>query len=131
MIRVYFDWNVFSNLKGEEFRVFKEKLLKNLYAELKKGSIVLVVLAKLHNQHYGYSLVQTLSDDHFAIDQNTLYPLLRRLEEQGLLNSSWEVVDPRPRKYYEISPLGKEVYLALKETYLKNTNIINNLIKEH
>lgn len=109
----------------------KEKLLKNLYAELKKGSIVLVVLSKLHEKHYGYSLVQTLSDDHFAVDQNTLYPLLRRLEEQGLLISSWEVADPRPRKYYGISPLGKEVYQALKETYLKNTNIINNLIKEH
>jgi len=109
----------------------KEKLLKNLYAELKKGSIVLVVLAKLHDKHYGYSLVQTLNDDHFSIDQNTLYPLLRRLDEQGLLESSWEVAEPRPRKYYQVSSLGKEIYQELKMTYLKNTNIINNLIKEH
>ena len=76
----------------------KKDILKNLHQELRKGSLVLGVLSQLQQKHYGYSLVETLNQKGLSIDQNTLYPLLRRLDGQGLLESTWEVVEPRPRK---------------------------------
>jgi len=108
----------------------KKDLLKNLHQELRKGTLVLGVLSQLQHKHYGYSLVETLNKKGLTIDQNTLYPLLRRLDNQGLLSSTWEVVEPRPRKYYQLSELGKELYEELKEAYYSNYNTISTLLKE-
>lgn len=108
----------------------KKDILKNLHQELRKGSLVLGVLSQLQQKHYGYSLVETLNQKGLSIDQNTLYPLLRRLDGQGLLESTWEVVEPRPRKYYQLSALGTVIYEELKEAYYTNYQIINTLIKE-
>jgi DNA-binding PadR family transcriptional regulator len=71
------------------------------------------VLSQLFEPQYGYSLVSILKDKGFDIDAGTLYPLLRRLEKQQLLESSWDTNEARPRKYYLLSPLGKEVYEQL------------------
>ena len=65
--------------------------IDNLILEMRRGAIVLAVLSQLNTEQYGYSLMKTLSDKDFAIDQGTLYPLLRRLEDQGLLASYWRV----------------------------------------
>ena len=110
--------------------VKKANILKNLQQELRKGTLVLAVLSQLKDKHYGYSLVETLNKKGLLIDQNTLYPLLRRLDTQGLLTSTWEVIEPRPRKYYRLSDLGKEIYEELKEVHYMNYQTISSLLKE-
>ncbi len=108
----------------------KIEIIKNLSLELRKGTLVLAVLSQLTDKHYGYSLVEVLNKKGLVIDQNTLYPLLRRLDTNGLLDSTWEVVEPRPRKYYQLSPLGLEVLEDLKELYIQNHQVIDDLLKE-
>ena len=108
----------------------KTKILKNLKSELRKGNLVLAVLSQLKDKHYGYSLVETLNEKDLKIDQNTLYPLLRRLDSQGLLTSTWEVVEPRPRKYYELSGLGKEILEQLHIEFENNHRVLNRMLKE-
>jgi len=108
----------------------KDKIIKNLKNELRKGNLVLAVLSQLKTKHYGYSLVETLNDKNLKIDQNTLYPLLRRLDSQGLLTSTWEMVEPRPRKYYELSYSGKEILIELKKEFEKNYQVLNEMLKE-
>ena len=81
-------------------------LLDNVILELRRGVIVLAVLSQLDTEQYGYSLIKLLADKGLEVDQGTLYPLLRRLESQGLLESVWRVEDARPRRYYVISRAG-------------------------
>lgn len=106
------------------------EIIKNLKQELRKGTLVLAVLSQLHQKHYGYSLVETLNDKGLKIDQNTLYPLLRRLDKQGLLEATWEMVEPRPRKYYQLNETGVTVYRELKETYHANHDVLLAILKE-
>jgi len=108
----------------------KTDILKNLRHELRKGTLVLAVLSQLRQKHYGYSLVETLNKKGLSIDQNTLYPLLRRLDTQGLLKSTWEVVEPRPRKYYQLSDLGHKILKQLQEDFEDNYQVLNNMFKE-
>jgi DNA-binding PadR family transcriptional regulator len=108
----------------------KTDILKNLRHELRKGTLVLAVLSQLKQKHYGYSLVETLNKKGLSIDQNTLYPLLRRLATQGLLISTWEVVEPRPRKYYQLSDLGHKILNQLHEDFENNYQVLNNMFKE-
>ena len=108
----------------------KEEILKNLRLELRKGSLVLAVLSQLNDKHYGYSLVETLKSKGLDIEQNTLYPLLRRLDNQGLLVSTWEVTEPRPRKYYELSKNGKLILKELSIDFINNFEIISKMLKE-
>jgi PadR family transcriptional regulator, regulatory protein PadR len=75
--------------------------------ELRRGTVVIAALATLSQSTYGYALLEILDDAGFAIDGNTLYPLLRRLEKQGLLVSEWNTEQSRPRKFYAVSPEGK------------------------
>ena len=86
----------------------KEEILSGLILELRRGTIVLCVLAKLHQPMYGYALVRALSESGVRTEANTLYPLMRRLESQGVLHSSWQVEGSKPRKYYHVTPLGRE-----------------------
>jgi DNA-binding PadR family transcriptional regulator len=82
---------------------------QNLVLELRRGVIVLAVLSQLHQEQYGYSLMKCLEDQGMQVDQGTLYPLLRRLEEQKLLESDWRMETSRPRRYYKLSPFGAKV----------------------
>ena len=82
---------------------------QNLVQELRRGVIVLAVLSQLQEEQYGYSLMKKLEDQGLQVDQGTLYPLLRRLEEQKLLESNWRMETSRPRRYYVLSPTGKKV----------------------
>jgi PadR family transcriptional regulator, regulatory protein PadR len=88
-------------------------LFENLRLELRRGSVVLAVLAQLRAEHYGYALRKTLADRGMAIDENTLYPLLRRLESQGLLVSQWRDEDKRTKRFYRLSPEGEQVLAQL------------------
>lgn len=108
----------------------KEQLIENLTGELKRGTLVLSVLLSADTPTYGYSLVQALQDKGINIEQNTLYPLLRRLEKQGLLISSWDTTESRPRKYYNISPLGSDIRLTLSREWTRTNTIIEELLKE-
>lgn len=77
--------------------------------EIRRGSVMLACLAVLRTPQYGYSLLRTLEEAGIQVDGNTLYPLLRRLERQGLLTSAWNTEDARPRKFYSVSPLGVRI----------------------
>lgn len=89
------------------------EIINGLMQELRRGTIILGVLSQLSEPQYGYSLVTVLEEKGINVDPGTLYPLLRRLEKQELLHSQWDTNDTRPRKYYSLSPLGKEVYEQL------------------
>lgn len=85
--------------------------------ELRRGAIILAVLSQLGKEHYGYSLRQRLIERGLDINEGTLYPLLRRLEAQGLLESRWKDVDGRSRRYYHISPAGERELAELLEEW--------------
>src|SRR3984957_7662765 len=86
-----------------------ENLFENLRLELRRGCLPLAVLAQLRHEHYGYTLRKALAQHGLEIDESTLYPLLRRLETQGLLRSEWREEDKRNKPFYVLSPDGKEV----------------------
>src|SRR5262245_24104621 len=84
-------------------------LVENLRIELRSGCLVLAVLAELRVEHYGYTLRKELADLGLAIEENTLYPMLRRLETQGLLASEWREEDRRKKRFYRLSAAGERV----------------------
>ena len=90
-----------------------DERFENLRQELRRGSLPLAVLAALRTEHYGYTLRKTLADQGMAIDEGTLYPLLRRLETQGLLVSQWREEDKRNKRFYRLSPDGKSILKQL------------------
>jgi DNA-binding PadR family transcriptional regulator len=90
-----------------------EELLAGHFQELRRGTVVLACLATLEEPRYGYALLETLDEAGFAVDGNTLYPLLRRLEKQGLLTSEWNTDEARPRKFYRTSPVGAQLRARL------------------
>lgn len=104
-------------------------LLDSFTTELRRGTLTLAVLSQLSTPQYGYSLVQRLEEAGIAIEQSTLYPLLRRLEKQELVTSSWDTTESRPRKYYVLSDYGIEVYQQLKEEWKKMTLELKSLLK--
>lgn len=83
-----------------------QSVLENLRLELRRGCLILAVLAQLREEHYGYTLRKTLADHGVDIEESTLYPLLRRLESQGLLLSEWREEDKRNKRFYRLSPIG-------------------------
>ena len=99
---------------------------ENVILELRRGVIVLAVLSHLDQEQYGYSLIKSLADNGLEIDQGTLYPLLRRLEGQGLLQSAWRVETDRPRRYYVLSDEGRTLLPRLKEEW---TGIVSMMKK--
>jgi PadR family transcriptional regulator PadR len=102
----------------------KDDRFENLRQELRRGSLPLAVLAALRTEHYGYTLRKTLADHGMAIDEGTLYPLLRRLETQGLLASQWREEDKRNKRFYRLSPDGK---LILKQLLIEWKSIHTSL----
>lgn len=104
-------------------------LSQNIVLELRRGVIVLAVLSQLAEEQYGYSLLKRLSDHGLEVDQGTLYPLLRRLEAQGLVSSDWRIVDEaRPRRYYVLSPQGGQVLKLLKKEWSGITNTLQTML---
>ena len=90
-----------------------EELFETLRMELRRGSVILAVLAELKSEQYGYTLRKSLAGHGMAIDEGTLYPLLRRLESQGLLASEWREEDRRTKRFYRLSP--DEVWVSSQE----------------
>lgn len=102
-----------------------DDLFENLRMELRRGSVIVAVLAQLRSEHYGYALRKALEDQGLAVDEDTLYPLLRRLETQGLLVSEWREEDRRRKRFYRISRTGQ----ALLDRLLAEWRDINAALK--
>lgn len=107
-----------------------QEIIAGLTQELRRGTVVLGALSQLKQPCYGYSLVQSLSESGVPIDAGTLYPLLRRLEKQGLLQSEWETSGAKPRKYYRLSPQGVEAYEALRKVWQEMTRSMAGLMEK-
>jgi len=103
---------------------------QSLVQELRRGVIILAVLSQLHQEQYGYSLVKRLEEQGMQIDQGTLYPLLRRLEDQNLLQSDWRLDTSRPRRYYILSDLGKKVLQEMAAEWSRIKSTVDNLLFE-
>jgi len=97
---------------------------ENLRLELRRGCLVLAVLAQLQAEHYGYTLRKSLAESGLEIDEGTLYPLLRRLEAQGLLDSEWREEDKRKKRFYRLAQQGAETLkLLLAEWHVINSSL--------
>ncbi|MFP4478031.1 MAG: PadR family transcriptional regulator [bacterium] len=107
-----------------------QTILDNMINELKRGTQIMIVLDALKEKQYGYSLLQELNDRHVHIEAGTLYPLLRRLDKQGLLDSSWDTTESRPRKYYQLNKQGHNILNALKKAWLDLISDVNTSIME-
>ncbi len=108
----------------------QQQMIENMVLELRRGVIVLAVLSQLQKEQYGYSILKLLSDKGLEVDQGTLYPLLRRLESQGLLESLWRVEEARPRRYYVVSAEGRKVLPLLKEEWDKLAVTMHGFLSE-
>src|SRR5215470_5585858 len=87
--------------------------LESFRSELRRGSLILAVLGQLRTEHYGYSLRKALAERGMEIDEGTLYPLIRRLESQGLLSSEWREEENRNKRFYRLSGEGKVILKQL------------------
>jgi PadR family transcriptional regulator, regulatory protein PadR len=90
-----------------------QEVIENLRLELRRGCLILAVLAELRSERYGYTLRKALSEQGLEIDEGTLYPLLRRLESQGLLVSEWREEEKRNKRFYRLSADGKVILKQL------------------
>ena len=101
-----------------------------LALELRRGTLALAALSQLRSTRHGYSLVQELTERGLEVEQGSLYPLLRRLDEQGLLDSRWDVDGSHPRKYYTLSTAGAEVLENLSDLWLELARAMSDILDE-
>jgi len=106
------------------------ELFENLRLELRRGCLVLAVLGQLWTEHYGYTLRKSLEEQGLAIDESTLYPLLRRLESQGLLVSEWREENKRNKRFYRLSKQGELVLEKLLEEWQVINTSLERILKE-
>jgi PadR family transcriptional regulator PadR len=103
-------------------------LFENLRLELRRGSLILAVLVMLRAEQYGYTLRKALADHGMPIDEGTLYPLLRRLETQGLLVSEWREEDKRNKRFYRLSSEGKAILKPLLAEWQGINTSLNGIL---
>ena len=106
------------------------ELFENLRLELRRGCLIVAVLAQLRVEQYGYTLRKALADDGLAIDEGTLYPLLRRLETQGLLVSQWREEDKRNKRCYHLSPVCEKILEQLLEEWKSINASLDRILQE-
>jgi PadR family transcriptional regulator PadR len=109
---------------------FDSDLFENLRLELRRGCLVVAALAHLRQEHYGYTLCKALADHGLEIDEGTLYPLLRRLETQGLLASEWREENKRNKRFYRLSPQGELVLAKLLDEWQNINASLNRILQE-
>lgn len=107
-----------------------DEIISSLVQELRRGSLVLMVLSQLRQPQYGYSLVQALENQGLKLDPGTLYPQLRRLEKQGLLESRWDIEAGRPRRYYLLNEQGQVVLDAVAKEWRSLSALMDRLLSE-
>ena len=105
-----------------------ENLIENLRLELRRGCLTLAVLAELRQEYYGYTLRKALAQRGLEIDESTLYPLLRRLETQGLLTSEWREEEKRNKRFYRLSSDGEQIFAQLLDEWQAINASINSIL---
>ena len=110
--------------------LLSENPLSKLELELRRGALVLAVLTRLRQAQYGYSLRQTLAERGMPIEEGTLYPLLRRLEKQGVLASEWRIEDGPPRRYYRLNDAGVALLAELTVSWRALVATMTGLLQE-
>lgn len=108
-----------------------DEVVSNMILELRRGTLILLVLSQLKEPMYGYNLVKRLQNNGIPIEANTLYPLMRRLESQGLLKSEWETSESKPRKYYKITDDGLIVLEKVVNHWKDFSKKIDKLLEEN
>ncbi|MBE2271806.1 MAG: helix-turn-helix transcriptional regulator [Anaerolinea sp.] len=103
--------------------------IEQLRLELRRGIVVLAVLSQMDSASYGYNLIQRLAALGLDIEEGTLYPLLRRLEKQELLQSEWDTTESRPRKYYRISAAGQSVLTAMRAEWDATVAVMRRILE--
>lgn len=106
-----------------------DETVSGLILELRRGTLILLVLSQLRQPTYGYSLVKKLNDNAIPMDANTLYPLMRRLESQGLLKSQWDTGESKPRKYYQTTEDGLAVLEKTKAYWKTFSDNVDSLLE--
>jgi PadR family transcriptional regulator, regulatory protein PadR len=106
------------------------EVFENLRLELRRGCLTLAVLIQLRSERYGYTLRKAWADDGLEIDEGTLYPLLRRLESQGLLVSQWREEDKRNKRFYRLSPKGSEILEQLMSEWQSINASLGKILQE-
>ena len=105
-----------------------DELVQNMLLELRRGVIAIAVLSQLGKEEYGYSLLKALSDLGMEVDQSTLYPLLRRLETQGLLGSEWREEGGRRKRFYRLSTDGRQILKQLLAEWKTINQSLNRIV---
>lgn len=105
-----------------------ENQFETLRMELRRGCLTLAVLGQLRREHYGYTLRKALAGRGLEIDESTLYPLLRRLESQGLLTSEWREEEKRNKRFYRLSSEGEGIFARLLEEWSAINAAIENIV---
>src|SRR5271156_1714540 len=105
-------------------------MFESLRLELRRGCLLVAVLAQLRDEHYGYTLRKALADEGLAIEESTLYPLLRRLETQGLLKSEWREEDKRNKRFYRLSAEGEAILAQLLAEWNGINESLHKILKD-
>ena len=98
--------------------------------EMNRGFLQILVLAMLEKDMYGYSMVRTIRELGYEVEENTLYPLLRRLEKNSWVKSKWDVSEDRPRKFYGITDAGRSLRTELLDIWKKQDKILKKIMEE-
>jgi len=105
--------------------------ISNFETEMNRGFLQILALALLEKDMYGYAMVRTIRDLGYEVEENTLYPLLRRLEKNGWVKSKWDVSEDRPRKFYGITDEGRSLRTELLGIWRKQVQILKQLTEEN
>jgi PadR family transcriptional regulator, regulatory protein PadR len=105
-------------------------IFESLRLELRRGCLIVAVLAQLRHEHYGYTLRKALADEGLAIEESTLYPLLRRLETQALLKSEWREEDKRNKRFYRLSAEGETLLAQLLVEWNGINESLHKILKD-
>jgi DNA-binding PadR family transcriptional regulator len=105
------------------------EIYANFIVELRRGVTNLVVLNQCQQPTYGYQLVKELADSGIPLEGNTVYPLLRRLEDQGLLRSDWDTSTDKPRKYYQITGNGRQLLAQITSYWRESVKNIESILE--
>ncbi|HEY1744885.1 MAG TPA: PadR family transcriptional regulator [Granulicella sp.] len=106
------------------------QIFDSLRLELRRGCLIVAVLAQLREEHYGYTLRKALAEEGLAIEESTLYPLLRRLETQGLLTSQWREEEKRNKRFYRLSPEGEAILTQLLAEWNGINESLHKILKD-
>jgi PadR family transcriptional regulator PadR len=99
--------------------------------EMNRGFLQILALVLLETKTYGYSMLKQIEERGYALEENTLYPLLRRLEKKGFIKGTWDVTEDRPRKFYLITEEGRAIRKQLLDIWSKQDQILKQLLEEH